>query len=190
MFIGRMLSPIFALGPGKRLVIWMRGCSKHCMGCANPDLWDVDEAVDYAVDDIATIVRNIYQGEPFDGITISGGDPLEQADELLELLDALNAITEDIIVYTGFVWDDFVARSGEDIAGKLKERIAVLIDGPYVDEENLPDVVLRGSANQRIIYFKERYRTIYEEYLSQGRKVQNVYMGNQLVSVGIHNREM
>ena len=48
---------------------------------------------------------------------------------------------------------------------------------------------LKGSSNQRIIFFDEKYRKKYEKYLTSGRTIQNFYMGKKLISVGIHNKE-
>jgi anaerobic ribonucleoside-triphosphate reductase activating protein len=189
MYIDRILSPIVTLGPGKRLVIWTKGCSKHCVGCANPELWSTDNSNNYMAEDIFKIINNIYQNEKFDGVTISGGDPLEQIDELLELLEKVNLITRDVLVYTGYSEKTLDILFGKQRIKRLKETIAVLIDEPYIEELNVPDAVLRGSLNQNIIFYKEEYRELYEKYINNGRKIQNVYMGNRLISVGIHDRK-
>lgn len=189
MYIDRILAPIKALGPGERLVIWTKGCSKHCAGCANPELWSTENAKDYSVDEILKIIVNIYNQNKFDGITISGGDPLEQKDDILELLKGISNITEDVLLYTGYCMSDLKLLWKAEEIQRLKELAAVIIDGPYEESLNYAEAGLRGSANQTIHYFKKQYRKLYEEYISQGRKVQNVYMGNRLISVGIHNRK-
>ncbi|MCM1134758.1 MAG: radical SAM protein [Clostridium sp.] len=189
MYIERILSPIETLGPGKRLVIWVRGCSKHCRGCANPELWDTSNARNFSVGDIAKMIQNIYSAGPFDGVTISGGDPLEQKNELLMLLAEINRITDDVLVYTGYTYEEVCALLSKEELSALRDRLSVLIDGRYMELLNTKDTVLRGSSNQRIIYFNEKYKKKYEEYLLEGRKIQNVYLGSQLISVGIHDRK-
>lgn len=189
MYLARILTQIETLGPGKRLVIWVKGCSKHCAGCANPELWSVSGSRNYNVKDIVQIIKNLYQASPFDGITISGGDPLEQYEELILLLEELNQLTEDILIYTGYTYQEVCKVIPKAELQKLLQQIAVLIDGRYVEALNTTDAVLRGSKNQKIIYVKESYRERYEEYLRDGRKIQNVYMGEQLISVGIHDRK-
>lgn len=188
MKIDRMLFPIETLGPGMRLVIWTKGCSKQCYKCANPELWDAQGARDVSPKEIAKIIRNIHTQTPVDGITFTGGDPLEQAEDLLELLKEIKPLVEDILVYTGYTYECLKKAWSWEKLLCLEKYVSVLIDGPYVEERNDNTCPLRGSDNQRIFFLDEKYKESYEEYLSKGRKIQNVYMGNRLISVGIHNR--
>lgn len=188
MRLDRLLFPIETLGPGKRLVIWTKGCSKHCEKCANPELWDSEGAKDVSVEEIARIILNIHRETPVDGITISGGDPLEQAEELLELLELIKPEIADILVYTGYYYEELEKSWPQEMLARLEKNVTVLIDGPYIDERNDNTCPLRGSTNQSLLFFDEGHREIYEKYLKKGRKIQNVYMGNRLISVGIHNK--
>ena len=124
-----------------------------------------------------------------DGITITGGDPVEQPAELLKLLRYVIAFSEDILLYTGYTLDEIRALLGEEYLEKLIDHVAVLIEGRYVEELNDDRSALRGSTNQRIIYLKPQYESIYESYLFQGRKVQNVFYSGKIISVGIHKKE-
>lgn len=66
--------------------------------------------------------------------------------------------------------------------------MAVLIDGEYIDELNQGDA-LRGSSNQHIHYLNTAIKSRYEDYLQEGRKVQNVAMSSGVFSIGIHEKE-
>lgn len=187
MKIDRLLFPIETLGPGKRLVIWTKGCSKHCYRCANPELWDAENAREISVKELAGIIQNIHSQTPVEGLTFTGGDPLEQAEELLELLTELKDIIPDILVYTGYTYGELQAEWPEEMLKRLEQYVSVLIDGPYIDEKNNA-CPLRGSDNQELYFFDKNYEAQYREYLTRGRKIQNVFMGNSLISVGIHNR--
>lgn len=188
MYVDRMLFPIRSLGPGNRLVLWTRGCSKHCAGCANPELWSTVGARDMAAEDIAKIILNIHRETPVDGITISGGDPLEQEQELLDLLSIIKPQINDVLVYTGYTYEEVEARLSSDELQRLRSLASVLIDGPYVEAMNTGEGALTGSNNQKIYYFDDSLRQKYEEYLLQGRKIENIHMGQRVISVGIHNR--
>lgn len=186
MYVDRILYPIETLGPGKRIVVWTAGCTKHCVRCANPELWSTAGRKHVDVQDLAQIICNICRENPVDGITFTGGDPLEQADALFALLERIKAFIPDVLVYTGYTRDELeILTDGQT----LEKLVSVLIDGPYVDELNDDRCVLRGSSNQCIHYFDPDRRQSYETYLKTGRKIQNIVMGDRLISVGIHNRK-
>lgn len=189
MYIDRILFPIVSLGIHKRLVIWTAGCTKHCKGCANPELWDIAGRKDRPVKAILQMIENLHAQQTIEGITLTGGDPLEQPEEVLQLLEGLQGITEDILVYTGYTMQELENLWSPSMLERLRKNTAILIDGRYIEELNEETAVLRGSLNQNMIFLKEQYRAEYEQYLSKGRTIQNVYMGNQLISVGIHHRK-
>lgn len=187
MFIDRILYPINTLGPGNRIVVWTRGCSKKCHNCANPELWNKASCKNTSVSDVAQIIKNICKENVVDGITFTGGDPLEQFDDMLELLSQIKPIINDILVYTGFEFDDLLLLHPNEI-NELKQLISVLIDGPYIDENNDSKSALIGSTNQNIMIFDFSLKEAYETYIQQGRKIQNILIDNKFISVGIHNQ--
>lgn len=189
MLIDRVIFPIKTLGPGERLVIWTVGCSKHCKNCANPELWCFDKNKDIPVDDLCELIKQSTQGKKLDGVTITGGDPFEQSQELLNLLKCIKGLTDDIIVYTGYTYDEIEKICSRDELNEIKETVTLLIDGQYIEELNDNQCILRGSTNQNLIFFNEKHKETYDLYLTKGRKIQNVFYGNKLISVGIHNRE-
>ncbi len=186
MQIDRVLYPIHSLGPGERLVIWCVGCGKGCKNCSNPELWEWDEAKNMDVKTLMDEVAKRLDGQTVDGVTITGGDPMEQFDALRELLVECESVTDDVLLYTGYTYEECVGRFGSKAMEELKGRVAVLIDGRYMEGENDGTSVLRGSNNQKMHYFKPRVRQKYEAYMSQGRMVQNVIYQEGLISVGIH----
>lgn len=189
MLIDRILYPVTTLGPGKRLVIWTQGCSKRCINCASRGLWDFDKRKEMKVEDCISSIKKYLSSEEIDGITISGGDPVEQPQELLKLVKGLKQISDDIIVYTGYEFSELTELFDNNYIKELKNNVAVLITGRYVDEKNDNKSVLIGSTNQEIHYFNNKYKEKYMQYLSEGRKIQNVYCGNGMISVGIHNKD-
>jgi pyruvate formate lyase activating enzyme len=73
-------------GPGIRFVVFMQGCNLRCGCCHNPDTWELDGGTEYTPEQILQKVLRCkeYFGET-GGITISGGEPLLQADFCREL---------------------------------------------------------------------------------------------------------
>ncbi|MCL2079203.1 MAG: radical SAM protein [Oscillospiraceae bacterium] len=189
MRIDRIIYPITSLGPGDRLVIWTVGCSKHCYKCANPELWEHNVENEIAVEELVNAIKTSLDNQIIDGVTITGGDPLEQYEELSRLLPLLFEITDDILVFTGYTKKQAEAIMPSDTWEVIKKYTAVLIDGKYIDELNDNKCPLRGSSNQQVHFFDLSKKARYLEYMARGRSVQNVYYNEKIISVGIHNKE-
>ena len=78
----RIVSGVTTLGPGKRIAIWVNGCNRACPGCISPRLQKFDESTECNIIDIL----GNYDLVNIDGITISGGEPFEQIDDLYDLV--------------------------------------------------------------------------------------------------------
>lgn len=179
MYIARILYPVEVLGPGKRIGIWFAGCHHHCKGCSNPELWEQPEKYHVSVDTVMALVNSIAEQHQVDGFTLTGGDPMEQADELLPLLERLSAISKDILVYTGFLYNEIRDKD-------VLEYISVLIDGPYQEGNNHGQKLI-GSDNQTIHYLNPAIKEKYSNYLTDGEsQIQNFTSVDGIVSVGIH----
>jgi len=137
-------------GPGNRFVLWTQGCSKGCSECFNPETWSNNIFKELSPRQIFELVKNFE----VDGVTISGGDPLEQEDELLELLMLISTIrlSKGVILFSGFTRAEI---SSNIIREKCLSYIDVLIDGRY--EKNLKvDFSLKGSSNQEFYFFSNK----------------------------------
>lgn len=188
MFAERLICPVTTLGPGRRAALWTAGCSKHCPRCISPELQKVRANQSFAVEELATHLCSLASEQGIHRLTVTGGDPLEQPEGLIGLLSAIRASYDDILVYTGFTLEELPDAVGTERLGELRSLVDVLIDGRYLDELNVPDCVLRGSTNQRLLFWNEGLRPTYERYLEGGRQVQNFVHEGEIVSVGIHNR--
>lgn len=188
MRLARILYPVHTLGPGSRVGIWTCGCIRHCPGCANPELWDVTPYGDMKPADIVHAIEGLEkQGylRP-EGITITGGEPFLQRGELQRLVETLQSVTQDIMVYTGFRREE-LAKCEDTIIS----RIAVLVDGPYLEEQNR-EHPLKGSENQRIHYISPGTRERYEAYIAamRGKRlVQNFKLAEGKACIGIHGND-
>jgi anaerobic ribonucleoside-triphosphate reductase activating protein len=190
MLIARLLYPVTVLGPGQRIVLWTAGCSKRCPCCASPELWDAKKENDVRVTDLLNILRRILKTRPADGLTLTGGDPLEQADELRELLEGVRPLCGDILVYTGYDRRELKTAVPPQALDGVLRNTSVLIDGRYIHALNDNKSALIGSRNQTIWFLDETVRETYTRYCNEtGRQIQNVYRDGKLLSIGIHNRE-
>jgi anaerobic ribonucleoside-triphosphate reductase activating protein len=137
-------------GPGERFVIWTQGCRKGCKNCYNPETWshyrnnliDIDLLVEEIKNSSAT------------GVTISGGDPFEQPEELFYLLTKIKqlSLSDGVIVFSGYTIEEIRVR--EELRKSL-DYIDVLIDGLYIDEKRISSG-LAGSSNQEFHFLTDK----------------------------------
>lgn len=137
-------------GEGIRNTIFISGCSHKCKNCHNPKTWDFNYGEEFNYDKQIEFIIKCKQNVLLDGITISGGDPMHSAKELLEFIELYKKHnpTHTIWIYSGFTYDELVKNKYQNDVLKLCD---VLVDGKYIDE--LRDITLnfRGSSNQRIL---------------------------------------
>ncbi|MGL5260823.1 MAG: anaerobic ribonucleoside-triphosphate reductase activating protein [Bacteroides sp.] len=136
-------------GEGIRYSIYFAGCSHHCKGCHNPESHNPNAGKLLSDDVLDQMIKEMQSNPLLDGITLSGGDPFYNPQEMLAILKKLKNETQlNIWCYTGYVYEDLL----EDKERKpLLAYIDVLVDGPFIQEEFSPTLQFRGSKNQRII---------------------------------------
>ena len=132
-------------GPGFRTSIYCAGCAHECKGCHNPQSWDFNGGEEMTTEEIMKII----EADPYADVTFSGGDPMYQAEGFIELARAIRERTNKTIwCYTGFTYEALLKMPKQK---ELLGLIDVLVDGPYVEALRDPDLLFRGSSNQRII---------------------------------------
>jgi pyruvate formate-lyase 1-activating enzyme len=150
-------------GPGVRLVFFLQGCNFKCLYCANPDTIDCNsEGKLYDVESLVAMARN---ERPFfgkkGGVTVSGGEPLIQAKELIALFKALKAEGFNTCIDTnGSILNDFVKEL-------LKYTDLVLLDIKEIDEDTHRQ--LTGRSNHRTLelarYLHEQQIPVWARYV-------------------------
>jgi len=131
-------------GPGLRLAIWVQGCTIRCKGCCNPELFSARGGRDLSVEALLSLA------EGCEGITLLGGEPLEQPHAVVALSRAARSRGLSVWLFTGMV--------REDLPEAWLAHVDVLVDGPY--DHQRPDPTRRwvGSTNQRMHFLTARYR--------------------------------
>jgi anaerobic ribonucleoside-triphosphate reductase activating protein len=140
-----------ANGPGARFVVWFQGCTLGCPGCFNPTTHDPAAGRSIAIDELAGEFSRARPG--IEGVSLSGGEPLQQPAAARALLDAARALGLSTLAFSGYTLDEIRALPG---GPDVLARLDVLIDGRYVARDRLASG-LRGSANQRIQLLTDRY---------------------------------
>ncbi len=125
-------------GPGLRTVIFLQGCNMHCPGCHNKSSWDVTGGVEYSVKELAAILREKC---PNKKLTISGGEPLLQADAVEELCAELDDF--NLCLYTG--------HELSDVPKSIMAHLRYLKYGSFVEAKHSSVLPFVGSSNQKFI---------------------------------------
>lgn len=184
--------PVTVLGPGRRIGIWLQGCSIRCKHCVSQDTWEKDAQRAMRISDILAWCRNVAVNG-LDGVTISGGEPFDQPHGLRALLAALNAWRKsdkadfDILCYSGYPLRTLEARHRA-----ILEMLDVIIPEPYI-ESAAPQAVWCGSANQHIAPLSEQGRHKYALYMNLalsefGKQMQMSVDGQRVWMIGIPAR--
>ena len=137
-----------ANGPGERFVVWFQGCTLGCAGCFNP----ATHAAGGTPREIGELVAEARAAR-VEGITLSGGEPLQQPEAALALLRAARAAGLTTLVFSGYTIDEIRAQP---LGPAVLAELDVLVDGRYVSTDRHA-TGLRGSANQRIHCLTSRY---------------------------------
>jgi pyruvate formate lyase activating enzyme len=98
-------------GPGIRFVVFMQGCLLRCQYCHNPDTWELSGGTQYSPEQLAgEIVKyKSYMDFSGGGATFTGGEPLLQAEFLLEVIKLIKKQGITVAIDTsGFIWNDTV----------------------------------------------------------------------------------
>ncbi len=141
-----MKNPSLCDGIGYRTVLFLQGCNLHCKGCQNKSTWDITKGIKIEVKELANQLRNKCFNKE---LTITGGEPLMQADALKDLLEELKDF--DLCLYTGHLLNEVP----QDILNYLK-YIKV---GPFVQELKTTTKPFVGSKNQEFIEVKNYAKT-------------------------------
>ena len=149
-------------GPGFRVTIWVSGCNHMCPGCQNKHTWnygqghELSDIVPYTNITYKDRILNLISDDNIDGVTFSGGDPLDQSTSgLQELSDFMSIIRKrypkkTIWLYTGFHFEDLLVFH-LDVYKEILSNCDVIVDGPYIQQRRNITIPFRGSTNQRII---------------------------------------
>lgn len=149
MRYGQIRQYDIANGPGIRATVFVTGCSRRCVNCFNEEYQDFNAGSEWTAAETERLISYL-QDDTNSGLTLLGGEPMENAEDLLELVQAVRrAVPEKSIwVYSGFLYEEILAQPARKA---LLEACDVLVDGPFVDSLKDPGLYFRGSSNQRVI---------------------------------------
>ena len=138
-------------GPGIRLVVFMQGCPMRCLYCHNPDTWEYERGTKTSPEEIISLY---LKNRPFyknGGITVTGGEPLLQAEFLTELFK--KAKEENIHTCIDSSGITYSEKTKQQIEELLEYTDLVMLDIKHIDSEEHKR--LTGCDNKNILEFAE-----------------------------------
>ena len=141
----RIVEDTMVDGPGFRTAIYAAGCTHHCLGCHNPQSWDIRAGREMTTEEILVPIL----ADPFADVTFTGGDPMMQPEGFTELACAIKEQSHKTIwCYTGYTYETLLTMPAQR---ELLRHIDVLVDGPFIQTLRDEQLRFRGSSNQRTI---------------------------------------
>ncbi len=117
--------PETALGPGRRLALWVAGCPLDCNGCITPELQSLTAGKAISIESLAQ--RILALKPALDGVTFTCGEPFAQASALAQLWEQLAQLRPQwsLMVFSGFALAQLRANPGASILLKATD---ILVD--------------------------------------------------------------
>ena len=147
--IGHRLDRSEIYGPGLRSVIWIQGCILACKGCWNTQYWSAKGGDEIRVSEL---LKEIQALDDIEGITLLGGEPLQQAAASLELIKGAKSLGLSVFLYTGYEPSEF-----NEIMLACFNLSDIVVTGRYVQELRDTRLRWRGSQNQQVHFISDVY---------------------------------
>jgi anaerobic ribonucleoside-triphosphate reductase activating protein len=154
--IGHRLDHSEIYGPGIRSVFWTQGCTLACKGCWNTQYWSSKGGGEIEVSQILSELDNL---KGIEGITLLGGEPLQQSNASLELIRGCKERGLSVFLYTGYDPSEF-----DETMQACFELSDIAVTGRFVQELRDTTLRWRGSLNQQVHFISGRYnQSVLEE---------------------------
>ncbi|MGL4950431.1 MAG: anaerobic ribonucleoside-triphosphate reductase activating protein [Mycoplasma sp.] len=130
-------------GEGCRVVLWVAGCTHACKNCHNKETWNFEIGKKFTNETLKEL-KMLMDSKYIDGLTISGGDPLNPLN-IKETTMIAKEIKKTFPDKNIWVWTGYEMKVVEKLP--ILKYIDVLIDGKYIEELKTTKK-WRGSDNQ------------------------------------------
>jgi anaerobic ribonucleoside-triphosphate reductase activating protein len=143
-----------AEGPHRRFAVWVQGCTLACPGCCNPEMFIRGRGRTIEVAALGETISALAGSGAIEGITVLGGEPLQQQDGVAALCERALAAGLGVIVFTGYTLAEARTQVGFE---RLWACIDTLVEGRF--DAKLPETTRRhvGSRNQALVHRTSRY---------------------------------
>src|SRR5271157_5721416 len=168
MLLHALIPASRANGPGLRAVVFFRGCTLGCRGCWNPSSHSFN-GTEVSVDEVAHKLLRAHAEHALEGVTFSGGEPMQQPKSLLELMQNMRRDSPALSfgMFSGFTereldsglywtWKELSHPEKQTLWEEVRGLLDFAVLGRF--NQNRPGTLpLRTSRNQVLRLFSDRY---------------------------------
>lgn len=178
--LNRIQYPVYNLGEGKRIGIWVQGCSLCCKDCISMTLQTKTGGHEINIEKLVNEILKVKQY--FNGITITGGEPFQQYEQLIAFCAYLKQKTGlEIYVFSGYTLIELFLKFPDELFLKY---IDYLMDGRY-EKDKHDNKNVRGSTNQNLYKFENNKAILQESYFKSDKLSLNIDEEKQVYLSGI-----
>lgn len=138
-------------GPGLRLTLWVQGCALNCKGCFNQSTHAREASTLMSVHELAKKINAM----DIAGVTLSGGEPLDQATALEQLIHAVDG-EKNWILYTGYTPKEIFQN---EAMIRVVKSVDLTLAGRYLQSAKHPyqhKQMIKTSDRVDIEFFRAR----------------------------------
>lgn len=143
-----------AEGPYRRFALWVQGCTLACPGCCNPELFAAAGGSEVSVAALAEELDAARRTHAIEGLTVLGGEPLEQLAAVTALCAAARQRGLGVLLFSGHTLAEIESGVGGEV---LLAGVDTLVDGRFMADRRDTERRFIGSTNQRLIHRSARY---------------------------------
>lgn len=140
-------------GLGLRVSLFVSGCTLHCYNCFNKSAWDFTYGQPFTEEIEDSIIKRIFNDKiNFSGLSILGGEPLDNIEGLKSLVKKFNDKnsdgTKNIWLWSGYTPNEIMRN--EIKSEFVFNNCDIVVLGRYIDSKKDLTLKFRGSTNQKI----------------------------------------
>ena len=167
-------------GPGIRSVYWLQGCTLACRGCWNTQFWPTKGG---DLIDVDCLLSELSDRKDIEGITLLGGEPLQQAQQVEQLMMGCKKLGLTVFLYTGYEVHELDERMKRCV-----NLADIVVMGRFVQALRNTNLRWRGSENQRLLIKNSKYK--YMEITEQNEVEIHLDTTGDVVVVGYGNKQL
>lgn len=135
-------------GPGIRYVLFMQGCPMRCLYCHNPDTWEINKAQPITPEEVLVEFNKNRSFYSKGGITVTGGEPLLQADFIAELFKkAKEQNIHTCIDTSGVTYNPDNQAYMQKLDEIMKYTDLIMLDIKHIDPERHKKLTSKENKN-------------------------------------------